>query len=413
MRARSLVVLALVALVGGAQLGWQALASAQPTPPPDKPPPVDAGEPAAKAGQPDTPPPVDPDTPPPVNPDTPPPVQPPRAVGWHYSEGGDNVGPVAAREIRRLYKAKTLSAASKVWTKGMARMVHLVALPEFSNLVAYFYSKQGKKQGPVSYHRMRQLVQLRVIPAHALIWRRGLPSWRAAAGIEELQDLVQASTTPTPRRAAPAGATQAQQEQPDKGHESVRLFLNPSFFSAVIEIGDDDDEAQYVGIGQAPLGYLGAQYVASNWMMVGGSFGVAHLASESSSGAKTRNSAIFLLGKFGWCIPLGVTDRHRISLGVEAGLFARLYGKKGSSSSSTSSDASVTTFAWGIEALYHLLPFKNVSVDLGLRMNHLVANDSTSSSSSSTSNSYTSSTTTIRVDEAVIISVVTGVSLWF
>lgn len=317
--------------------------------------------------------------------------------GWYYMMGTDAVGPVSRAAIQGLYKARKLSADSLIWSKGMSRYTYLAGVDEFTLLVTYSWISVAGKGGPLSYGKIREALRADAIPGDAKFWRHGLSTWYPLAAVPELSDLASRSPSARPLP-VPSG------EEAPGGREKVRFFFDPSFFSVAISVDEDDDVEQYVGIGRAPLAYLGAQYLSAGGFMAGGAFGVAHETNESGSKLR-KNTLIFLMGKAGWQIPLSESRRHRLSIGLEAGLVARLYGTE-------EIDNSVATFGWGIEALYHLFPVKHVSLDLGFRLNHLIDNENTTTSTSSSQYSWSRTTSTISIEHSVIFSVITGVSFW-
>jgi len=217
---------------------------------------------------------------------------------------------------------------------------------------------------------------------------------------------------PSQDEAAPAEEPDPDAFEPSK----VRVFLNPSFYSGVFKVGEEADKLHWVGV--APLATLGAQYINNIGLTFGGAFGVAHRETEGES--SKAETAIFLIGRFGYNRAMGKRLNHRISVGMEAGLYASLYSRteKASSYSSSKSsiNTSVETFIWGGEFLYHYLPFRHVSLDLGFRINHVLPNESTTTTTTSWSSSYSSGsstkTTTLSVDQKVIFSLITGISIW-
>jgi hypothetical protein len=63
----------------------------------------------------------------------------------------------------------------------------------------WFYAQGGRRNGPVSTEKMRELLATQVVDGETSIWRKGLPEWRALRSTE-LGDLL--SDTPPPIAAA-------------------------------------------------------------------------------------------------------------------------------------------------------------------------------------------------------------------
>ena len=57
----------------------------------------------------------------------------------------------------------------------------------------WFYKSDGKKHGPVSLDKLRQLLAQKTIPTDSLVWHNGMESWTPAAEAPELQGIQPAT----------------------------------------------------------------------------------------------------------------------------------------------------------------------------------------------------------------------------
>ncbi len=102
----------------------------------------------------------------------------------------------------------------------------------------------------------------------------------------------------------------------------------------------------------------------------------------------------------GWLGIFGQKMQHRLSLEGAMGMF----GSWIDYSPTVGNDASSVHFAWGLQALYHILPFAHVSFDLGLRFLHAAPSEVNSSIKAQDYSYHTNS--------LYMVSIILGLSIW-
>lgn len=124
-----------------------------------------------------------------------------REDGWHYMLRGQRVGPIPARDIRRLYGGGKLTASSGLWRRGLKAWTMLVRLPRFQGLVRYFYREGGRRSASISYQELRARTADGLLHQGSLVWRKGLRRWLALRRLPEVADMRK-GMKPAPRPAS-------------------------------------------------------------------------------------------------------------------------------------------------------------------------------------------------------------------
>jgi len=133
---------------------------------------------------------------------------------WYYREGGETKGPVPADKIRELLTQKKINGSAHVTRKDWdGKWTHVGWVDLFQDKVLWFYATQEGKKGPVSSHRMSQLLALKQITPKSLAWRSGMKAWKPVSTLPELALPPGTLGTPPIKGEGPLTAV----EDPDQG----------------------------------------------------------------------------------------------------------------------------------------------------------------------------------------------------
>jgi RsiW-degrading membrane proteinase PrsW (M82 family) len=147
------------------------------------------------------------------------------AEAWFYVTDGVQGGPVDSDGLESLVAQGRLKPTSLLWREGLAEWrpaselqaslfvaptlfvppplatppIHAVAM----SAVEWFYLAGDAQKGPVEIVRLQELGRSGAVTRATLVWKEGLPAWRAAGEVTELAALLPASPPPVPGRAGP------------------------------------------------------------------------------------------------------------------------------------------------------------------------------------------------------------------
>ena len=62
----------------------------------------------------------------------------------------------------------------------------------------WFYSHDNVRKGPIDLQTLRLLISSGALVPHALVWREGMPVWRPASGLAELDPAADPKRVPVP-----------------------------------------------------------------------------------------------------------------------------------------------------------------------------------------------------------------------
>jgi hypothetical protein len=119
---------------------------------------------------------------------------------WYYATADEPLGPLSEPQIKKLAASGRLEPFHRVWTKGMAEwqpagsvavLKGSEAIPSDSPAAQeWYYGSGGKKQGPVSFARLRQLVIGGKIEASDRLWTDAWDDWKRASDVRELRQAL-------------------------------------------------------------------------------------------------------------------------------------------------------------------------------------------------------------------------------
>ncbi len=143
-------------------------------------------------------PPASPGTPPPPPVGSVPPPPAPQAIPeWHFSKGGQTLGPMTIPQMIQ----QGLTADTFVWKSGMANWAPATTIPEVASqlpTIEWYVSQNGQRLGPMQTSQLRQ----QGLTPDTHIWRDGFSEWKRAADVPELASLLQTGSMPPPPPAA-------------------------------------------------------------------------------------------------------------------------------------------------------------------------------------------------------------------
>ena len=106
---------------------------------------------------------------------------------WYYRRGEVSEGPFSTARLRQMLEQKIINGGTlitrKAWQGAWTYPGHVDL---FTDKVVWFYASAAGKKGPVSTHRLGQLLLLKLITADNLAWRSGMEAWRPVATLPEL-----------------------------------------------------------------------------------------------------------------------------------------------------------------------------------------------------------------------------------
>lgn len=143
------------------------------------------------------------------------------AEEWYVKVKGEGVGPISSPQLRKLSSDGTVHrstlirkgedgrwiAAGKV--KGLfipldraPGSVNAPSAPAEANSEEpeYYYSTDGRREGPVSLTQLETLAKSGAIRPDDLLWKRGMSNWEPVSG--ELKGLISEPSLPPPQKVA-------------------------------------------------------------------------------------------------------------------------------------------------------------------------------------------------------------------
>ena len=144
---------------------------------------------------------------------------------WYYRVGKETEGPVSTSGLLKLLEQKVINGGTLITRKAwQGTWTYPGHVDLFSDKVVWFYASGAGKKGPVSTHRMGQLLVLKLVAPDNLAWRSGMKAWRPVASLPELAtppaklgpSPIKGADAPTPA-AVPAPTADARQAEANTG----------------------------------------------------------------------------------------------------------------------------------------------------------------------------------------------------
>ncbi len=158
---------------------------------------------------------------------------------WYIAVEGNRLGPFPADQLTELAKEGKLEPETLVWRKGMSAWLPARDVPEVQPLLGsgttesagtqadttpapaekpavtsgWFVAEGGTKLGPMTSDKIEALAREGRLEPDSLVWRKGMPQWKAAKEVSEMADALAA------RPDAAAAAAEPEQEPAPAGEQ--------------------------------------------------------------------------------------------------------------------------------------------------------------------------------------------------